>query len=284
MYTLHGSNRIFSLRLCVSAVNIFIMQNHSRIQELFSLEGKVALITGSYQGLGLVLARGLGQAGATIVLNGRHSEKLDKAIGQLSQEGLTVYGYTFDVTKSDQIQTAISKIEAEVGPIDILVNNAGVQRRAPLEQMEEAAWREIIETNLTGAFLVAKQVAQGMIARKAGKIINIGSLQCEISRNTIAPYSASKGGLKMLTKGMATDWGQYNIQTNAIGPGYFLSEMTKPLADDPKFDNWLKARTPMGRWGDQTELVGAIIFLASAASSFVNGHTLYVDGGILATI
>jgi gluconate 5-dehydrogenase len=254
------------------------------IQELFSVEGTIVLITGSYQGLGLVLARGLGQAGATIVLNGRSQEKLDRVLRQLSGEGLKVYGYAFDVTNSVQIQDTIPKIEREVGPIDILVNNAGVQRRAPLEQMEEAAWREIIETNLTGMFLVTKQVVQGMISRNAGKIINIGSLQCEISRNTIGPYSASKGGVRMLTKGMATDWGKYNIQVNAIGPGYFLSEMTQPLADNPEFDSWLKARTPMGRWGDQRELIGAAIFLASQASSFVNGHILYVDGGILATI
>ncbi|PIE33840.1 gluconate 5-dehydrogenase [candidate division KSB3 bacterium] len=260
------------------------MANTSKVQELFSLEGTIALITGSYQGLGLVLARGLGQAGARIVLNGRSQEKLEKAILQLSQEGLTVHGYAFDVTNSEQIQAIVPQIEQEVGPIDILVNNAGIQRRGPLEQIEEATWRELIDTNMTGTFLVTKHVVQGMIARKAGKIINIGSLQCEISRNTIAPYAASKGGLKMLTKGMATDWGKYNIQANAIGPGYFLSEMTQPLADDPQFDSWLKARTPMGRWGDQTELVGAVIFLASEASSFINGHTLYVDGGVLATI
>ena len=260
------------------------MSNNAKIQELFNVEGKVALVTGSYQGLGLVLARGLAQAGATVVLNGRSPEKLGKALKQLSEEGLKVYGYAFDVTNSEQIQTTIPKIEEEVGPIDILVNNAGVQRRGPLDEIEEADWRDVLETNVTGVFLVSKQVVKGMIARKAGKIINIGSLQSEVSRNTIAPYAASKGGVKMLTKGMATDWGKYNIQCNGIGPGYYLSEMTQPLADDPKFDSWLKARTPMGRWGDQTELIGAVIFLASAASSFVNGHMLYVDGGILATI
>ena len=260
------------------------MSNNKKVQELFSLEGKIALVTGSYQGLGLILARGLAQAGATVVLNGRSPEKLDKALKQLTEEGLTVRGYAFDVTNSDQIQAAIPKIEEEVGPIDILVNNAGVQRRGPLDEIEESAWREVLDTNVTGVFLVTKYVVKGMIARNAGKIINIGSLQSEISRNTIAPYAASKGGLKMLTKGMATDWGKYNIQCNGIGPGYYLSEMTQPLADDPKFDHWLKARTPMGRWGDQTELVGAAIFLASTASSFVNGHMLYVDGGILATI
>jgi gluconate 5-dehydrogenase len=261
-----------------------MMQNNPKVQELFSIQGKVALITGSYQGLGLILARGLGQAGATVVLNGRSQEKLDTAIKQLSEEGLRVYGYTFDVTNSCQIQEIIPKIEDEVGAIDILVNNAGIQRRAPLDQIEEAAWRELIETNLTGMFLVSKYVVQGMITRKAGKIINIGSLQCEISRITIGPYAASKGGVRMLTKAMATDWGQHNIQINAIGPGYFFSEMTRPLAENPQFDSWLKARTPMGRWGDQEELVGAAIFLASKASSFVNGHILYVDGGILATI
>jgi gluconate 5-dehydrogenase len=260
------------------------MQKSSIVQDLFSLHGKVAVITGSYQGLGLVLARGLGQAGAAIVLNGRNQEKLDETRQHLSDEGLMVHGYAFDVRDSGQIQEAIPKIEEEVGPIDILVNNAGIQRRAPLDQIEETAWREVIETNLTGMFLVTKQIVQGMIARKSGKIINIGSLQCEISRNTIGPYAASKGGVKMLTKAMATDWGKHNIQVNAIGPGYFLSEMTKPLAEDPQFDSWLKARTPMGRWGDQKELIGAMIFLASQASSFVNGHILYVDGGILATI
>ncbi len=260
------------------------MQIPPIIQELFSLQGKVALVTGSYQGLGLVLAKGLAQAGATVVLNGRSQEKLDKAKEQLSNQGLMVHGYTFDVTDSSQIRETILKIEEEIGPIDILVNNAGVQRRAPLDQIEETAWREIIETNLNGMFLVTKQVVQGMIARQAGKIINIGSLQCEVSRNTIGPYAASKGGVRMLTKAMATDWGKHNIQTNAIGPGYYLSEMTKPLAEDPQFDNWLKARTPMGRWGDQRELIGAAIFLASQASSFVNGHILYVDGGILATV
>jgi gluconate 5-dehydrogenase len=261
-----------------------MMQTSPIIQELFSLQGKVALVTGSYQGLGLVLARGLAQAGATIVLNGRSQEKLDTAKAELAKEGLAVHGYAFDVTNSSQIRESVPKIEDEVGPIDILVNNAGIQRRAPLDQIEETVWRDVIDTNLTGIFLVTKQVVQGMIARKSGKIINIGSLQCEVSRNTIGPYATSKGGVRMLTKAMATDWGKYNIQVNAIGPGYYLSEMTRPLAEDPQFDSWLKARTPMGRWGDQQELIGAAIFLASKASSFVTGHIMYVDGGILATI
>ncbi len=254
------------------------------IRDLFDLSGRIALITGSSQGLGLILARGLGQAGATIVLNGRNEEKLRKAVEHLSQEGLIVYGYPFDVTNSPQIQEKIPAIEREVGPIEILVNNAGIQRRAPLETFEEAVWRELIEINLTGVFLVTKHVVQGMIARKAGKIINICSLQSELGRVTIAPYTASKGGLKMLTKGMATDWGKYNIQVNGLGPGYFITEMTKPLAENPKFDTWLRGRTPMNRWGDPAELIGALIFLASRASNFVTGQILYVDGGILATI
>lgn len=260
------------------------MQHRRIIHELFDLNGKVALITGSSQGLGMILARGLGQAGATLVLNGRNEEKLGKAVECLSQEGLSVHGYAFDVTNSTQIQEKILAIEQKVGPIEILVNNAGIQRRAPLENFEESAWREIIDTNLTGVFLVTRQVVQGMIARKSGKIIHICSLQSELGRATIVPYAASKGGLKMLTRGMATDWGSYNIQVNGIGPGYFITEMTRPLAENPQFDAWLKARTPMVRWGDPAELIGAVIFLASRASSFITGQILYVDGGILAAI
>jgi len=260
------------------------MQTNPVLQELFGLQGKIALITGSSQGLGLVLARGLGKAGVTVVLNGRNEEKLHKAVAELSEEGLTVHGCAFDVTDSTQIREKISVLEQDVGPIDILVNNAGIQRRAPLETFEESAWRELIETNLTGVFLVTRQVVQGMIARKSGKIINICSLQSEVGRVTIAPYTASKGGLKMLTKAMATDWGKYNIQINAIGPGYFITKMTKPLVENPQFDSWLKSRTPMERWGDPSELIGTVIFLASRASSFITGQIIYVDGGILATI
>jgi gluconate 5-dehydrogenase len=254
------------------------------LQELFGLQGKVALITGSSQGLGFIMARGLAQAGATVVLNGRTEAKLQHAIATLANEGLTVYGYAFDVTNSAQIQQQIPAIEKDVGPIDILVNNTGIQRRAPLETFEESVWREIMETNLTSVFLVTKQVVQGMIARKSGKIINICSLQSELGRPTIAPYTASKGGLKMLTKAMAVEWGKDNIQVNAVGPGYFITEMTKPLADNPQFDSWLKARTPMGRWGDPAELIGTVVFLASRASSFITGQIIYVDGGILAAI
>ena len=254
------------------------------VVDLFCLEGKIALVTGSSQGLGFVLSRGLARAGASVVLNGRNEEKLDGAVRALKEEGLDAQGYAFDVTDGAQIKKGIGKIEREVGPIDILVNNAGIQRRGPLEDFSEKDWQDLLNTNLTAVFLVSRQVAKGMITRKKGKIINIHSLQSEIARVTIAPYSASKGGVKMLTKGMATDWGKYNIQVNGIGPGYFITEMTRPLADNPEFDSWIKGRTPMARWGDPEELVGTAVFLASPASSFITGQIIYIDGGILATI
>ncbi len=251
---------------------------------LFDLTGKTALITGSSQGLGLTLARGLGQAGARIVLNGRNKERLKGAVILLAQEGLDARGCAFDVTNADEIGKKVRFLEEENGPTDILVNNAGIQRRGPLETFEESTWREIVETNLTGVFLITKEVVRGMIARRAGKIINICSLQSELGRSTIAPYAASKGGVKMLTKAMAIEWGKYNIQVNGIGPGYFITEMTRPLAEDPKFDAWLRSRTPAGRWGDPAELIGTTVYLASNASSFVNGQIIYVDGGILSAL
>ena len=254
------------------------------IQSLLDLKGKIALVTGSSHGLGLVVARGLGNAGATVVLNGRDRTRLDKACCDLRAEGLKVSGYVFDVTASDQIQAQVSLIREEIGPIDILVNNAGIQIRASLEDFEEENWKRLIDINLTGTFLVSRAVGKDMIRRQSGKIINICSLQSEVGRQTIAPYAASKGGVKMLTKGMATDWGKYNIQVNGIGPGYFMTEMTRPLADNAEFDRWLKTRTPAGRWGDPEELVGTAIFLASKASSFINGQIIYVDGGVLACL
>lgn len=251
---------------------------------LFDLTGKVALITGSSRGLGLTLARGLGQAGAALILNGRDEERLDRAVAALTAEGLTVHGCPFDITDRNQIHQQVPALETEVGPIDILVNNAGIQRRTPLERCDEAVWREVLDTNLTGVFLITRQVVQGMITRKAGKIINICSLMSEMGRPTIGPYTAAKGGVKMLTKAMAVDWGKYNIQANGIGPGYFATEMNRPLKEDPKFDAWLCARTPAGRWGNPAELIGAGVFLASRASDFVNGQIIYVDGGILAAL
>jgi gluconate 5-dehydrogenase len=251
---------------------------------LFDVHGKVALIAGSSRGLGFAIARGLGQAGATLVLNGRDEERLKNAVSALSKEGLTVYGYAFDVTDEGTIQGKIPSIEEEVGPIEILVNSAGIQRRGPLETIEESTWREVIDINLTGVFLASKHTAKRMIGRRSGKIINICSLMSELGRPTTGPYAAAKGGVKMLTKAMAVEWAQYNIQVNGLGPGYFLTEMTKPLAEDPAFDAWIRSRTPAGRWGDPAELVGTAIFLASRASDFVTGQIIYVDGGIFAAL
>jgi len=252
--------------------------------DLFDLTGRVALVTGSYQGLGLAIARGLGQAGARIVLNGRSEEKLERAVSMLSGEGLKVSGSCFDVSSATQVQEKVAALERDSGRIDILVNNAGIQRRSPLEQFEERVWREVLDTNLTGLFLVTKQVVQGMIGRRSGKIINICSLMCEMGRPTVGAYTAAKGGVKMLTKAMALEWGKHNIQVNGIGPGYITTEMNRPLIEDPKFDAWIRSRTPMGRWGEPKELVGAAVFLASHASDFVTGQVIYVDGGILAAL
>jgi len=251
------------------------------LKRLFDLSGKRALITGSSRGLGFILAKGLAKGGAQVVLNGRNKEQLDNAIHQFDREGIKVAGYPFDISKKEQVVKSINLIEKEIGNIDILVNNAGIQKRCPLVEMKESIWRDVIETNLTGAFLVTQQVVKGMIKRKSGKIINICSLQSELGRETIAPYAAAKGGLKMLTKAMTVEWAKYNIEINGIGPGYFITEMTKPLAENKKFDQWLKNRTPAHRWGNPEELIGTVVFLASKASDFINGQIIYVDGGIL---
>jgi len=251
--------------------------------KLFDLSGRIALLTGATQGLGFAIARGLGQAGATIVLNGRNAEKLEKAVSTLSKEGLTVHGSLFDVRDRNQIQQKITEVERKIGPIDILVNNAGIQRIGPLEAAEESVWRDVIDTNLTAVFLTTKEVVRGMIQRKSGKIINMCSQTSERSRPTLGPYAASKGGLKMLTKAMAVDWAKYNIQVNGIAPGYFITAMMTP-AKDPSFHDWVRSRTPMGRWGDPPELVGAAVFLASRASDFVTGQIINVDGGLSANL
>ena len=252
--------------------------------ELFDLSGRVALVTGSYRGLGLAIARGLAEAGAAVVLNGRNADKLDRAVAQLRSEGIAAHGFAFDVRDADQIAVGVKTIARDVGPIDVLVNNAGVNLRGPLAEIDPGAWDEVIATNLTGVFLTSRTVAEGMIARTRGKIINICSLMSEVGRASIGPYAASKGGVKMLTRAMAVEWAPHNIQVNGIGPGYFLTDMTRPLADDPKFDAWLRRRTPAGRWGRPEDLVGAAVFLSSRASDFVNGQILYVDGGLLAAI
>jgi gluconate 5-dehydrogenase len=251
---------------------------------LFDLTGKIALITGSSQGIGFGIARGLGQAGATIILNGRNEEKLSRAVSTLSQEGLKVFGYSFDVSDSKQVDQKISSIEREVGAIEILVNNAGIQRRGPLETIEESVWQEVIETNLTAVFLMSKRVVKGMIERKSGKIINICSLMSEITRPTVAPYTASKGGVKMLTKAMAIEWAKYNIQVNGIGPGFIVTELNRPLLEDQKFDTMVRSRTPVGRWGQPSDLAGAAVFLAARASDYITGQVIYVDGGLLSAL
>jgi len=253
-------------------------------RSLFTLDGRLALITGSGQGIGLALARGLAEHGASVVLNGRTIAKIDEGVRILRDAGFKAHAAQFDVADAASIKPAIARIEAEVGPIDILVNNAGVQHRAPLEEFPEQEWDRLIRTNLTGAFLVSRAVAPAMIARGAGKIINIGSVQSELARANIAPYTATKGAIRNLTRGMCADWARYGLQVNAIAPGYFRTELNKALMENPEFCAWLEQRTPARRWGEVNELVGAAVFLASDASSFVNGHTLYVDGGIVASI
>lgn len=252
--------------------------------ELFNLTGTLTLITGSGQGVGFTLAKGLSKAGSAVVLNDINKERLDNAVALLKKEGLEAYGVAFDVRNEKEIGEQIHSIENGIGPINILVNNAGIQIRAPLEKFDTNDWQRILDVNLTGAFLTSKAVVQRMIKNKAGKIINICSIQSELARPTIAPYTASKGGLRNLTRGMATDWGRYNIQVNGIAPGYFKTEMTKALYEDEKFDAWLRARVPANRWGDPSELIGAAIFLASRASDYVNGHILYIDGGLSACV
>jgi gluconate 5-dehydrogenase len=250
----------------------------------FDLSGRLALITGSSAGIGFALARGLAQAGAAVVINARNADKLAQAAQTLRDEGATVHALAFDVTDSDAVAKAVATIENDIGPIDILVNNAGMQRRAPLEDFTQAHWHELMRTNVDSVFMVGQAVARHMIGRKKGKIINICSVQSELGRPNIAPYTASKGAVKMLTKGMAIDWGQHGIQVNGLGPGYFKTELNDALVKNPEFSSWLVGRTPSRRWGDVEDLVGPAVFLASDASRFVNGHILYVDGGVTATL
>lgn len=251
---------------------------------LFDLTGRVALVTGSSRGIGYTLARGLAAHGATVVLNARRDDVLDAAVETLRGDGLDVHGRRFDVTDPAAIEAAIDDIERTVGPIGILVNNAGIQQRAPLHEFPLDGWQRILDTNLTSVFLVGAAVARRMIPRQRGKIINICSLTSELGRQTIAPYAASKGGVKMLTRGMCADWGRYNIQVNGMAPGYIVTEMNRALIEDKAFDEWVRRRTPVGRWGETDELVGAAVFLSSQASDFVNGQVLVVDGGFSAVI
>ena len=256
----------------------------SILERLFNLSGRVALVTGSSQGIGLALAEGLGAAGATVIINGRNGGKLEGARAALAARGMSASVANFDVTDEAAVTTGIAQIEERHGAIDILVNNAGMQFRTPLEDYPLEKWRELMRVNVESAFIVSKAVAKGMIARKAGKIINIGSVQSELGRPTIAPYTATKGAIKMLTKGMCADWAKHGLQINAIAPGYFKTPLNQALVDNPEFSSWLEKRTPAGRWGTVDELIGAAVFLASPASSFVNGHILYVDGGITSVL
>ena len=254
------------------------------ILQMFDLSGRRALITGSSAGIGYALARGLAAAGAEVILNARSEAPLTEAVSRLQAEGAVAHAARFDVTSTGAVEEAIERIEGEIGAIDILVNNAGMQRRASLEQFTHAQWQELMKTNVDSVFLVGQAVARHMIERKRGKIINICSVQSELGRPNIAAYTASKGAVKMLTKGMAIDWGQHGIQVNGLGPGYFKTELTEALVKDETFSKWLIGRTPSRRWGDVEDLVGAAVFLASGASNFVNGHILYVDGGVTATL
>jgi len=247
---------------------------------MFDLTGKRALITGSSQGLGLALAKGLAGAGAQLVLNGRDESRLAAAAIAVPGARMLV----FDATDHAAVRSAVDRFEADVGPIDILVNNAGMQHRAPLEEFPPDAFARLLQANIGTVFNVGQAVARHMIGRGAGKIINIASVQTALARPRIAPYTATKGAVGNLTKGMATDWAKYGLQCNAIAPGYFDTPLNAALVADPTFTAWLERRTPAGRWGRVEELVGACVFLASDASSFVNGHVLYVDGGITASL
>ena len=254
------------------------------MKNLFSVKGKVVLITGSTRGLGRTLAEGFADAGAIVIINGRTSERVQEAVEAIRLTEGKAEGYAFDVSDQVAVKNAVIEIERDVGPIDVLINNAGIQRRAPLEELTYEDWKKVIDVNLSSVFLVSQLVAANMIKRRQGKIINITSLNAEMARPSIGNYCAAKGGLKMLTKSMATEWGKYNIKTNAIGPGYFSTDLTKKLEKDVEFDTWVKQEVPLGRWGVPEDLIGTAIYLASDASNYVNGHTVYVDGGWQASL
>lgn len=253
--------------------------------KLFDLSGRTALVTGSSRGLGLAIAEGLAGAGAAVVLNGSDPGRLAAAAAALRDKGHRVHEAPFDVTDEAAVAAAFARLDAAGVEVDILFNNAGIQVRGPMVDCTAADWRRVIETNLTSAFLVGREAARRMIARgRGGKVVNTGSLMSAVGRATIAPYTAAKGGIKMLTQAMTAEWAEHGIQANAIGPGYMLTEMTQPLADDPAFDGWVRGRTPSRRWGTPADLIGVAVFLASPASDYVNGQIIYVDGGMLAVL
>ncbi|WP_298063971.1 gluconate 5-dehydrogenase [uncultured Rikenella sp.] len=253
--------------------------------ELFDLTGKVALVTGGTHGLGMAVATALAQAGATLVVNGHSAGKMENALKEYAANGIEAHGYLFDVTDEKQVTESVGKIAREVGPIDILVNNAGIIKRIPATEMSLADWNTVIATDLTSPFLMSKAVVGSMIERGGGKIINMCSMMSEVGRDTVSAYAAAKGGLKMLTRNLATEWARYNIQVNGIGPGYFATAQTAPIrVGGHPFNDFIIKRTPAARWGDPEDLAGTAVFLASRASDFVNGQIVYVDGGILASL
>jgi gluconate 5-dehydrogenase len=251
---------------------------------LFDLTGRVALVTGSSRGLGRAMAEGLADAGAAVVLNGADAGRLADAAAAMRDAGHDVHEARFDVNDEEAILGAFAELDAKGVAIDILVNNAGIQFRRPMVELDTADWRRVIETNLTSAFVIGREAAKRMIPRGRGKIINIGSLTSDAARATVAPYTVAKGGIKMLTRAMTAEWAMHGIQANAIGPGYMLTEMNTALVENPEFNAWVLGRTPARRWGKPEELVGAAVFLASAASDYVNGQIIYVDGGMLAVL
>lgn len=254
------------------------------MNNLFTLDNKRVLITGSAQGIGFLLAQGLAEQGAEIIINDITAERAEHAAMKLRDAGHTAWTAAFNVTDPEAVESAIENIEQEIGPIDVLINNAGIQRRHPFTEFPVNEWNDIIAVNQTAVFLVSQSVSRRMVKRQAGKIINICSMQSELGRDTITPYAAAKGAVKMLTRGMCVELARYNIQVNGIAPGYFKTDMTKALVEDEAFTQWLCKRTPAARWGDPQELIGAAVFLSSKASNFVNGHLLFVDGGMLVAV
>ena len=252
---------------------------------LFDLSGRTGLITGSARGLGNALAKGLAEAGAALVLNGRDAVQLSAAATALREKGHTVHEAPFDVTDEEAVEKAFAQLDDAGIVVDILVNNAGIQLRKPILDLQRTEWQKVIDTNLTGCFLVGREAARRMIQRgRGGKIINIGSLTSEVARATTGPYAAAKGGIKLLTRVMTAEWAEHGIQVNAIGPGYMVTEMTQPLVETRDFDAWVKQRTPARHWGVPADLIGTAVYLASAASDYVNGQLIFVDGGIMAVL
>lgn len=252
---------------------------------LFDLSGRTALITGSSRGIGFAFAQGLAEAGAKVIVNSRQANVVDEAVKKLQALGLDAVGAAFDVADEASVEAAFAGFDQQGLAVDILINNAGIQHRQPMVELSLADWQRVMDTNLTAAFLVGRAAARRMIARgQGGKIINIGSLTSEAARATVAPYTVAKGGIKLLSKAMAAEWAQFNIQANSIGPGYILTDMNEALVNNPSFDAWVKSSNPARRWGQPEELVGTAVFLSSAASNYVNGQIIYVDGGWLSVL